>query len=192
MAVIGLNGRIYDTPVSDRLDALGIDAVCEALRAGKSYTDIAKTVGIKEADPVFRWLNADTQRSALARAARATGAAAWDERAEQLVREAKTPMQFAKARELGHHFRWRAATLAPALYGQKQQVLTQQVPAGASMDEAAKVAWLRRLTYAERKQLEQLLEAGNARAPGATIEGVAEPGDDNQPNRAQLSPPDAG
>lgn len=102
----------------EKLDAFGIDAVCEAIAARKTLTQIARKVGVS-LWTLLAWLNADASRSARARETRAGMAKHWDEQAEAEIRKAKDPLALAKARELAHHFRWRASKIAPAEYGEK-------------------------------------------------------------------------
>jgi len=46
----------------------------------------------------------------------------WDEMATQKIEDADTDFQLTQARELAHHYRWRASKIAPKEYGDKQQV----------------------------------------------------------------------
>jgi len=47
-------------------------------------------------------------------------AAAWDEKSELLLTNAKDNFELMKAKELAHHYRWRAKAIAPRDYGDKQ------------------------------------------------------------------------
>lgn len=105
-------------PAQDKLDALGIDALCDMILNGKSQRDIATALGIDNAQLV-RWLAADPHRSACAKEARADAAKHWDEEAERVIANATDPLGFQKARELAHHYRWRAKAVAPRDYSDK-------------------------------------------------------------------------
>src|SRR5690242_259938 len=110
------------TPTAmQKLDAIGIDSICEKIADGKSLTAIAREadVGIGS---LSTWLAADSDRSARAREARADTARLWDERAEEEIRAATDPLELGIARELAHHYRWRAAKIAPKEYGERQHV----------------------------------------------------------------------
>lgn len=104
----------------ERLDAFGIDAVCERIGDGSSLTDIAEEVTVSIGS-LLTWLKADAERSARAREARRATAQSWDEQAEAELRAASDVFELAKARELASHFRWRASKIAPADYGDKVQ-----------------------------------------------------------------------
>lgn len=118
-AVKAKKARAPKGSIFDALDKLGIDAVCEALRGGDTYREISKKVGGSKGS-LISWLSADKDRSARAREARSIGAAAYDEEAEQLLRDAKDPFELARARELAQHLRWRSSKINPE-YGDKFQ-----------------------------------------------------------------------
>lgn len=103
---------------SSALDAFGIDAVCERLIAGDSQSQIADEVGVSIA-LLSTWLSSDPERSARAREARTAAARQFDEKAEAELRDASDPFTLARAKELAHHFRWRASKVAPRDYGDK-------------------------------------------------------------------------
>jgi hypothetical protein len=46
----------------------------------------------------------------------------WDQVAVDGIAQAGDPFELAKAKELAHHYRWRASKIAPKLYGDKQSV----------------------------------------------------------------------
>lgn len=46
----------------------------------------------------------------------------WDERAEAAISAASDEFELRKAKEISHHYRWRASKIAPKDYGDKQQV----------------------------------------------------------------------
>lgn len=147
----------------DKLDAFGIDAICSLIAEGKSLTQIARKAKVSIGS-LRNWLAADIARSARAREVRAETAQFWDEKAEAEIRNAKSTLGMAKARELAHHFRWRASKIAPAEYGEK-------------LDLTAKVSPLDGMTTDEQRTLLAALEAlansaqpaddGTADAPAA-------------------------
>lgn len=102
----------------ERVEAAGLDYICTMLAAGEMLTDIAAELGVSRFT-LTAWMNSDFNRSARAREARRLGAAMWDEKAEVELRKARTPLAMARARELAHHYRWRAAKLSPREYGDR-------------------------------------------------------------------------
>jgi len=100
------------------LDQFGIDEVCARLIAGESQGAIAKHVGVGLMT-LIDWIAADPVRSARAREARTAAARQFDEKAEAELRDASDPFTLARAKELAHHFRWRASKVAPRDYGDK-------------------------------------------------------------------------
>jgi hypothetical protein len=104
-----------------KLDAFGIEAVLDAIHERKTMTSIASLAGVS-IGTLQNWLEHDPERSARAREARELTAKLWDEKAEAEIRKAKTPIELAKARELAHHYRWRAAKIAPKTYGDRMEV----------------------------------------------------------------------
>lgn len=100
-----------------RFEGLDIDMVCERVVNGETLRAIAESKGRHRAK-LWEWIERDPERSARARAARAVSAVHWDEKAEATVKAAKDPMSLAKARELAHHYRWRASKISPD-YGDK-------------------------------------------------------------------------
>lgn len=104
-----------------KLDAYGLDAVCEDIANRKSLTAIAEEQGVS-VGAFFAWLEADDERSARVREVRASTARLWDEKAEEEIRAAKDDLGLRKAKELAHHYRWRATKIAPKEYGEKFEV----------------------------------------------------------------------
>lgn len=105
----------------EKLAAFGEAALFEAITSGKTLTAIAKDIGVAPSSLVV-WVEGDSERSARAREARTQSATLWDEKATQLIEQAKNPFQLAKAKEMAHHLRWRASKIAPKQYGEKVQV----------------------------------------------------------------------
>ena len=46
----------------------------------------------------------------------------WDQVAVEGIERATDTFELAKAKEIAHHYRWRASKIAPKLYGDKQSV----------------------------------------------------------------------
>jgi hypothetical protein len=95
-----------------------IAEVCRKIADGDSLTAIALSEGISVGS-LSEWLEATPERSARAREARALSARTWDDKAETVIDEAGDPFELAKAKELAHHYRWRASKIAPREYGDK-------------------------------------------------------------------------
>ena len=74
------------SPQIDKLEAIGIDAICERIEAGESQREIAASVGC-DVTQVNRWLNSDehAQRSMRARIA---SAEAWLDRGLEAIASA--------------------------------------------------------------------------------------------------------
>jgi hypothetical protein len=97
---------------------VGITAICEMICGCETLIGISKTLGVGVAT-LLDWIEKDPERSALARESRTLTARLWDEKAEQVITEAKDPFELNKARELAHHYRWRAKAIAPRDYGDR-------------------------------------------------------------------------
>jgi len=105
------------TSADEKLEAFGIDALCEAI-LDRSMTEIAGTIGVSMGK-LIAWIAADDNRSARAREARIMSARMWDEKAVTEIEQACDPFELARAKELAHHYRWRASKIAPRDYGDK-------------------------------------------------------------------------
>ena len=105
---------------ADKLAALGIDGVCEEIGRGESLTGIARSAGVSIGS-LLGWIEADPERSARAREARAVMARYWDEKSETVLTEAPDEFGLKRAKELAHHYRWRASKIAPREYGDRIQ-----------------------------------------------------------------------
>jgi len=136
-----------------KLEALGIDAILQEVIAGNSFTNIAKAQNIGIAS-LLNWIEADPDRIARAREARAQAAKIWDEKAEYVLQIAGDPFELAKARELASHYRWRAKAVAPRDYGDK--VTNEHTGAGGGPITLAAVD-LTGLSDAELVQMQTLL-----------------------------------
>lgn len=101
---------------AQKLDAYGCDAVCADIGDGMSLTAIAKKCGVSIGS-LLTWVEADAERSARVREARTLMARYWDEQAEEVIAGAQDDLGLKRARELAHHYRWRASKIAPRDYG---------------------------------------------------------------------------
>lgn len=104
--------------IADRIEAFGIEAVCERLSNGMTMTALAEEIGVT-VGKLSQWIASDEEHSARAREARIHAARIWDEKALSVVEQALDPFELARAKELAHHYRWRAAKIAPKEYGDK-------------------------------------------------------------------------
>lgn len=118
-AVVKQKLKTGPKPVAmQKMDALGIDKLCAAIVEGNTLTAIAKATSVSIGS-LITWVEANPERSARAREARAQVARLWDELALQGIADAMDNFQLAKAKESAHHLRWRAAKIAPKEYGDK-------------------------------------------------------------------------
>lgn len=108
------------SPAKNKLDVLGIDALCAMIVDGTTLTDAARKLEVS-IGTLISWIEGDIERSARAREARVQSARIWDEKATQEIEAATDQFQLSKAKELAHHYRWRAAKIAPRDYGDKVQ-----------------------------------------------------------------------
>lgn len=100
------------------MEAYGIDAIAEDVSGAKTMTEIAAAIGVTVGQ-LSTWIAADVEHSARVREARTVAARYWDERSEKEILSASDPFELARAKELAHHYRWRAAKIAPKEYGDK-------------------------------------------------------------------------
>ena len=107
--------------IAQILDVVGIDAVCDAIMDQESLTAIARANKVATSK-LLAWIEADKDRSARVRTARALTAKMWDEKAERVINDAKDAFGLTKARELAQHYRWRSTKIAPKEYGDRQTV----------------------------------------------------------------------
>ena len=108
------------TTAGQRMEAYGIDAIADDVSGAKTMTEIAAAIGVTVGQ-LSTWIAADVEHSARVREARTVAARYWDERSEKEILSASDPFELAKAKELAHHYRWRAAKIAPKEYGDKIQ-----------------------------------------------------------------------
>jgi hypothetical protein len=102
----------------NKCDAFGLEKMCELIVVGESLTSIAARVGVHVSTLII-WSEEDTQRSARMREARRHSGRIWDEKAESGILLAGDKFELDKAKELAHHYRWRAKAIAPREYGDK-------------------------------------------------------------------------
>lgn len=102
----------------EALDAIGLDEVCRLIIGGTTLTAIASMAGVSLGS-MLSWAESTPERSARVREARSLSAAAYDEKAEACIAEASDPFELAKAKELAHHYRWKASKISPKKYGDK-------------------------------------------------------------------------
>jgi transposase-like protein len=105
---------------NNRQSVLNIEDIIQRILDAQSYTEIARHYGVT-VGALTHWISSDNQRSARVMEARAATAALWDQKAEELISAAQDPLDLQKAKELAHHYRWRASKIAPRSYGDKVQ-----------------------------------------------------------------------
>lgn len=106
-----------------KLDAIGVDEVCDCIGEGKSLTAIASESGVSIGS-LLSWIEGDPERSARVRESRSAMARYWDEKSEMCIESAADEFELKRAKELSHHYRWRASKIAPKEYGDK---ITQEL-----------------------------------------------------------------
>ena len=112
-------GKSGAKPVArEKIDAFGLENLCSAIADGNSLTAIAQSLDVSIGS-LLTWVESDPERSARAREARALTARLWDNKATETLEAAQEPFDLAKAKELAHHYRWRASKIAPREYGEK-------------------------------------------------------------------------
>jgi hypothetical protein len=100
------------------LDLYGEDWLGEQILAEKHLTTIAADAGVA-VSTLVKWIDRDPGRRGRIDDVRRQCAQMWEERAERVITEATTSFELTKARDLAHHYRWRAAKIAPKKYGDK-------------------------------------------------------------------------
>lgn len=102
-----------------KLDALGIDELCEMIGEDLSYAAIAQRLQMS-ASTLSNWIEADPERSTRVREARVKSATRCDElalEALQQISEDYTTAEVARQKEIASHYRWRAKIRNPHEYG---------------------------------------------------------------------------
>lgn len=95
-----------------KMDAYGIERVVDDVLDHVPLSMIAQKIGVANST-LLRWVSMDEGRAEQINKARKLTAQGWEELAEQVVAQAKDPFQLMKAKELAHHYRWRAACISP-------------------------------------------------------------------------------
>jgi hypothetical protein len=104
-----------------KLDELGVEWLCDEILSQKSMRQISDEIGVLQS-LLVKWIAADRERSARVRESRKQTAQLWEEMATKVIADASDAFELAKAKELAHHYRWRASKIAPAEYGDKVQI----------------------------------------------------------------------
>ena len=88
------------------------------LTDGSSMNELSRRIGVSIGS-LITWIASDPERSARAREARINAARIWDEKAIDAIESANDPFELSRAKEIAHHYRWRASKAAPKDYGEK-------------------------------------------------------------------------
>lgn len=104
----------------DLIELFGEAWVLDQILAERTLVDICNEMGTNPMS-FFRWQNAEPGRLERVNDTRRQAAQLWEERAATVIAEAKSGFELQKARELAHHYRWRASRIAPRQYGDKVQ-----------------------------------------------------------------------
>lgn len=102
-------------------DALELGAVCDLISVGTSLSAIAEQYKVSLGS-LIAWISETPERAARTRTARQEAAKLWDEEATRLIAEATDGFALSKAKELAHHYRWRASKIAPREYGERLEL----------------------------------------------------------------------
>lgn len=103
------------------------DDIIERIECGESIAGVASEIGCNRS-VLWKWLEADEKRSARATRARQIATMAWDDKAETGISQANDAFELSRAKELAHHYRWRASKIDPSRYGDKvENVLSGEV-----------------------------------------------------------------
>lgn len=152
------------------LDAHGIEAFIDDIIDGKSYAQIAKSVGVSKA-AIARWLAADPNRSARAREALIQSAQGEDDKAEEVLLDKE--IDPIRARELASHYRWRARVRNPREYGEKIDINQKTTVVNLSNEEL-------------QRELERIRQARAAALPdAATLVPARDPWADDPAPQAE-------
>ena len=108
-----------------KLDAYGADALCEAILNGVTLTEIARNLDVSIGS-LLAWRDKDPERSARALEARQRRAEMWDELAVTQIMAAEDRFELDRAKEIAHHYRWRAKMMNPAVYGDRTTIAGDQ------------------------------------------------------------------
>lgn len=127
--------------VNDRVAAYTADKIIDDISNGIALTNIAGFIGISPGN-LSDWIARNEECSARAREARVYAARIWDEKAVSEIEMATDPFTLSRAKELAHHYRWRASKTAPKDYGDK--VVNEHTGAnGGAIQVASTVTFVR-------------------------------------------------
>jgi hypothetical protein len=127
--------------IEEKTSAYTFEQIVDDLSNGVSLTEVAGRIGIS-AGNLCEWIAKEPERSARAREARVYAARIWDDKAVEAIEQASDPFQLARAKELAHHYRWRASKTAPKDYGEK--VLNEHTGAnGGAIQVESRVTFVR-------------------------------------------------
>lgn len=119
----------------EAITAYGLEAICADVTNRESLTGIAGKIDVSIGS-LLTWIEADPERSARVREARVATARLWDEQAEFEIRAAEDDLALRKAKELAHHYRWRASKIGAREYGEKiTHANDPEAPFGRLTDE---------------------------------------------------------
>lgn len=131
----------YKTEAQDKIAAFGLANLCARIADGQTMTSVAQELGVS-IGTLFTWIESDAERSARMREVRAQTARLWDEKATKCIEDAADEFELKKAKELSHHYRWRASKIAPKEYGDRLEIENKGMPlvvvrdlTGAKSDE---------------------------------------------------------
>lgn len=145
-----------------KCDAFGLEKICDLLVAGETLTGIATQIGV-HVSSLITWGEADSQRSARMREARHLAGRIWDEKAEMSILLAADKFELDRAKELAHHYRWRAKAVSPREYGDK---LTTEHTGKDGGPIALAAIDLKGMSDAELAQMQTLLSKAAAAGGG--------------------------
>lgn len=102
---------------------LDLETIVEMILQGDSYKTIAQRLNIGLTK--LHEFTSNTNHSARVREALIISASTFDDKAEQVLIDAKRDMvEIQRARELAQHYRWKASKRAPRVYGDKLDLTT--------------------------------------------------------------------
>lgn len=117
----------------------GIEQMCDDIMDAVPLTHIAMRIGVPVSS-FYRWVDLTPGAGERLTDARKRTAQAWEERAEEVIADAKDPFQLMKAKELAHHYRWRAACISPKFNPTKtQDEKTNDDPVAAMRELASRL-----------------------------------------------------
>jgi hypothetical protein len=95
-----------------KCDEYGIEQIVDDIMDGVPLMHIAMRIEVPLSS-FYRWADITPGAAERMLAARKHTAQQWEEMAEKVVAEAKNPFELMRAKELAHHYRWRAACISP-------------------------------------------------------------------------------